>query len=72
MTQTIVQMNAPNQIRGRVLGLFNMSALGCRAFSGVTVGLIGSLIGVRVSLAAAAAVFVTGALSLLLRTRARR
>jgi len=35
MAQTIVQMNAPNEIRGRVLGLYNMSSLGLRAFAGV-------------------------------------
>jgi len=72
MVQTIVQMNAPNEIRGRVLGLFNMSALGLRAFSGVTVGLVGSLIGVRVSLAVSASVFVTGVAGLLWRTRGAR
>ena len=42
MAQTLVQMNAPAAIRGRVIGLFNMSALGMRAFSGITVGLVGS------------------------------
>jgi len=54
MAQTLVQMNAPNAIRGRVLGLFNMAALGMRAFSGVTVGLIGGAVGIHTSLAAAA------------------
>ena len=52
MTQTLVQINAPPHIRGRVIGLFTMSALGLRAFSGVTVGLLGSLIGIQWSLAA--------------------
>ncbi len=45
MTQTIVQLQAPPAIRGRVLGLFNMSSSGLRAFSGVTVGLVGSILG---------------------------
>lgn len=54
MAQTLVQMHAPAAIRGRVLGLFNMAALGMRAFSGITVGLIGSLVGIHVSLAVAA------------------
>jgi MFS family permease len=54
MAQTLVQMNAPGAIRGRVLGLFNMASLGMRAFSGVTVGLIGSIVGIHVSLAVAA------------------
>src|SRR5262249_25765160 len=54
MAQTLVQLNAPTEIRGRVIGLFNMSSLGLRAFSGVTVGLIGSLVGVHWSLALSA------------------
>jgi MFS family permease len=51
MAQTLVQLNAPPTMRGRVIGLFNMSSLGLRAFSGVSVGLLGSLIGVHWSLA---------------------
>ena len=41
MAQTLVQMEAPVGIRGRVIGLYNMSSLGLRAFAGVTVGLMG-------------------------------
>ncbi len=64
MAQTLVQLNAPPEMRGRVIGLFNMASLGLRTFSGITVGLIGSLIGVHWSLALAALVMlaVTGAL----------
>ena len=69
LTQTIVQLGAPDTIRGRVLGLFNMSALGLRMFSGVTVGLVGSLIGVHVSLALAAAGFIAVVVYLYRRTR---
>jgi MFS family permease len=58
MSQTLVQLNAPPPIRGRVIGLFNMASLGLRAFSGVTVGLLGSLIGVHWSLAGAALVLL--------------
>jgi MFS family permease len=54
MAQTLVQLNAPTEMRGRVIGLFNMASLGLRAFSGVTVGLIGSLVGVHWSLALSA------------------
>jgi MFS family permease len=57
MMQTLVQLNAPNEIRGRVLGLFNMSSLGLRAFSGVTVGLVGSVVGIHASLAVSAGAF---------------
>ena len=55
MAQTLVQINAPAQVRGRVIGLFVMSALGLRAFSGITVGLGGSLIGIHWALALSAA-----------------
>ena len=54
MTQALVQLNAPGEIRGRVIGLFNMAALGMRAFSGITVGLVGAVIGVHCSLALSA------------------
>jgi MFS family permease len=56
MAQTLVQLNAPIDMRGRVLGLFNMASLGLRAFSGVSVGLMGSLIGIHSSLALSALV----------------
>jgi MFS family permease len=58
MAQTLVQVNAPPAVRGRVIGLFSMSALGLRAFSGVTVGLAGSLIGIHLSLALSATVLL--------------
>ncbi|RPI42446.1 MAG: hypothetical protein EHM59_17815 [Betaproteobacteria bacterium] len=48
---TLVQMHARERVRGRVIGLYGMSALGLRAFSGVTVGMLGSLIGIHYSLA---------------------
>jgi MFS family permease len=65
MAQTLVQLNAPTEIRGRVIGLFNMASLGLRAFSGVTVGLIGSLVGVHTSLAASALAMLVVACALL-------
>jgi MFS family permease len=71
MTQTLVQLHAPTEIRGRVLGLFNMAALGMRAFSGVTVGLAGSLVTVHVSLAASAILFIAVTALLLWRFRSR-
>jgi MFS family permease len=54
MAQTLVQLNAPPAMRGRVIGLFNMASLGLRAFSGISVGLLGSFIGVHWSLALSA------------------
>ena len=55
MAQTLVQLNAPAGMRGRIIGLFSMCGLGSRAFSGVSVGLLGSLIGIHRSLAVSAA-----------------
>ena len=52
--QTIVQLLAPANLRGRLIGLFSMSTFGLRAFSGVTVGVVGGLIGVHWSLAISA------------------
>ncbi len=54
MAQTLVQLRAPHEIRGRVIGLFNMSSLGMRTFSGVTVGVVGGFIGIHWSLALSA------------------
>lgn len=69
MTQALVQLNAPDTIRGRVLGLFSMSASGLRTFSGVTVGLLGSLTNTHTSLALSSLAFVSVAGLLLLRGR---
>jgi MFS family permease len=52
--QAIVQLLAPAHLRGRLIGLFSMSAFGLRAFSGVTVGVVGGLIGIHWSLAISA------------------
>jgi MFS family permease len=54
MSQTLVQLNAPAPIRGRVIGVFSMASLGMRTFSGLTVGLLGGWIGVHASLAGSA------------------
>lgn len=50
IAQTLVQLLSPVHLRGRLIGLFNMSSNGLRAFSGLTVGVLGSLIGVHWSL----------------------
>jgi MFS family permease len=56
MAQTLVQLNAPNDMRGRVIGFFGMSGIGLRAFSGATVGIGGSVLGIHRSLGASALV----------------
>jgi MFS family permease len=70
MAQTLVQLNAPADIRGRVLGVFSMMALGLRTFSGVTVGLMGAAIGIHSSLVLSALALM--ALSALLLVRSSR
>ncbi len=69
MNQTLVQLNAPPQIRGRVIGLYNMCAQGLRAFSGVTIGIGGSFVGVHWSLALSALALLLVAGFLLARAR---
>ncbi len=59
IAQTIVQLEAPVHLRGRLVGLFSMSAFGLRAFSGVTIGVIGGLIGIHWSLALSSIVLLT-------------
>jgi MFS family permease len=58
MAQTIVQILAPPQLRGRLIGLFSMASMGLKAFSGLTVGVVGGLIGVHWSLALSAMVLL--------------
>jgi MFS family permease len=56
MAQALVQLHAPSEIRGRVIGVFSMSGSGLRMFSGLSVGLVGARIGIHNSLAISAAV----------------
>jgi MFS family permease len=64
MSQTLVQLHAPAQLRGRLIGLYNTANNGMRAFSGVTVGLVGSLIGIHWSLALSAMALLATTLGL--------
>jgi MFS family permease len=59
MAQSLVQLNAPAEIRGRVIGVFAMSANGMRTFSGLSVGLLGASIGIHNSLSYSAAALLT-------------
>jgi MFS family permease len=63
MTQALVQLNAPPELRGHVIGVYAMAASGLRFVSGITVGLLGGLVGVHASLSSAAgALFIVVAL----------
>ncbi len=72
MTQTLVQLNAPVEMRGRVIGVFAMAALGMRMFSGITVGLMGEAIGIRSSLSLGAGLLLVSVLVLYWRQRSAR
>lgn len=65
IAQTIVQLEAPADLRGRLIGLFSMSVYGLRTFSGVTVGVIGGLIGIHWSLALSSIILMAVTLALL-------
>ena len=69
MNQTLVQIHAPAEIRGRVLGLFSMAQVGLRAFAGISVGVIGSGIGVHHSLLLAVSILFVITLSLFVMIR---
>ena len=66
---TVVQLRAPAGSRGRVIGLFSMSASGLRFGSGLTVGLLGGLIGMHASLGWSAGAVCAGCLLVALYAR---
>jgi MFS family permease len=70
--QTVVQLMAPPDKRGRVVGLYGMSASGLRFGSGVTVGLLGGIIGVHWSLGLSSAALCVGTLLVALYARRSR
>ena len=69
MAQTLVQLLAPPRLRGRIVGLFNTTFLGLRAGSGVTVGVLGAVVGIHWSLALSSLAVVVISTALLVRER---
>jgi len=65
MSQTLVQMQSPPHLRGRLIGVYHMAVSGMRSFSGVTVGMLGALIGIHWSLALSAVVLMMATFALL-------
>ena len=61
--QTIVQLLAPPADRGRVIGLYGVSANGLRAGSGFTVGILGAAIGIHWSLGLSSVALCLGTLA---------
>jgi MFS family permease len=62
ISQTVVQLLAPPAERGRVIGLYGVSANGLRLGSGFTVGFAGAALGVSASLAWSATALCVGTL----------
>ena len=50
ITQTVVQLRAPNEKKGQVIGVYGVGANGMRIGSGFTVGLLGAAVGLRPAL----------------------
>ncbi|MDQ1572885.1 MAG: hypothetical protein QOH44_444 [Actinomycetota bacterium] len=60
ITQSIVQLEAPADNRGRVYGVYGVFASGLRTGNGITLGVLGALMGIPYSIALCAAVLVIG------------
>ncbi len=71
MAQAYVQLEAPPARRGRVVGLFTMSWQGLRVGSGITVGILGAVIGIHYSLALSALAFLGVGVALLVYANGR-
>lgn len=68
IVQTLVQLLAQPEKRGRAIGVYNVSSSGLRAGSGFTVGVLGAFIGLHWSLAWSALTLCIVALVLLVYT----
>ena len=60
ITQTVVQLRAPREKKGQVIGVYSTSANGMRIGSGFTVGLFGAAVGLRPALATSSAALCAG------------
>jgi MFS family permease len=60
--QTVVQLLAPPGDRGKVIGVYGVAANGLRFGSGITVGLLGAVVGMHRSLGVSAAALCIGTL----------
>jgi hypothetical protein len=69
MAQTLVQLEAPPNLRGAMIGLLSASQSGLRVGSGITVGALGGLIGIHSSLVVSAAILLALTLGLLAYAR---
>jgi MFS family permease len=74
ITQTVVQLLAPREKRGQVVGVYGMAANGLRIGSGFTVGFLGAALGLRLALglSSIAMCVCTAGVALFLALSARR
>jgi hypothetical protein len=61
ITQSIVQLEAPADDRGRVYGVYGVFASGLRVGNGITLGVLGAILGIPYSIALCAAILIVGA-----------
>ncbi|MBV8085392.1 MAG: MFS transporter [Chloroflexi bacterium] len=59
MAQTVVQLQAPPHLRGRLVGAYLMTSLGLKAGSGLSIGVVGAALGLHQAL------FIAGLLTVL-------
>ncbi|MGI3781250.1 MAG: MFS transporter, partial [Janthinobacterium lividum] len=60
--QAVVQLRAPMEQRGRVVGVYNMFGSGLRTGNGITLAVLGAAVGVSSAVAVGAVVLVLGTL----------
>ena len=74
ITQTVVQLRAPREKKGQVIGVYGVAANGMRMGSGFTVGLLGAVVGLRPALgwSAASLCACVGVLAVYLTVAGRR
>lgn len=72
LAQALVQLEAPPDRRGRMVGLLSMAQNGMRVGSGATVGLLGAVVGIHASLGWSALVSLAICLALFAMARSTR
>lgn len=71
-TNTLLQLAAPDAIRGRVMGLYSLSTFGLQVFNGPAVGTLAFLLGVPAALSVMAAGILAVTVGIALRLPALR
>lgn len=70
MTQSIIQASAPDHLRGRIIGVYNLAAHGMRVISGFLIGSLASLVGAPVAVLAIGSMIGMALLGTAVTTRA--